>query len=76
MGDDESKIVFTHVASLGGKNIDKIFAGGNHSWVFLDDQNPNNNNYVPPSPLKEVDEISVTQLKPEELKEDVQVNYK
>ncbi len=73
MGDDESKIVFTHVASLGGKNIEKIFAGGNHSWIVLDQNDPINNNYEPPSPLQESDEISVVQFKPEEAKESVQV---
>lgn len=35
-----------------------IFAGGNHSWVILDELNPFNDNYSPPSPLKEIDEQS------------------
>jgi len=40
-----------HVASLGPRNIYKIFAGGNHSWVVLDDIIPVREKYRPPSPM-------------------------
>lgn len=49
--DIESKIGFTHVASLGPRNISRIFAGGNHSWVVLDENMPVRESYRPPSPL-------------------------
>jgi hypothetical protein len=42
---------FMHVAALGPRNIYKIFAGGNHSWVVLDDIIPVREKYRPPSPL-------------------------
>lgn len=51
-GDKESKTQFTHVASLGPKNIVRIFAGGSHSWVVLDDMVPIRENYKIPSPFK------------------------
>ena len=40
------------MASLGNKNITKIFAGGNHSWVVIDDVVPVKDNYRVPSPTK------------------------
>ena len=43
---------FIHVSPLGPKNIKKIFAGGDHSWVILDESNPERLDYSPPSPLK------------------------
>jgi hypothetical protein len=46
--------MFTHIASLGPKNITKIFAGGNHSWVVLDENIPVRDHYRPPSPLYQV----------------------
>jgi hypothetical protein len=36
---------------LGPRNIYKIFAGGNHSWVVLDDIIPVREKYRAPSPL-------------------------
>lgn len=51
LGSEDSKTAFTHVSSLRGKNIGRIYAGGNHSWVILDYNNPINQNYSPPSPL-------------------------
>lgn len=38
--------------SLGGLNISGIYAGGNHSWVTIDDGQPYLDDYSPPSPLK------------------------
>ncbi len=28
------------MASIGDKNLNQIYAGGNHSWLVLDDQDP------------------------------------
>jgi hypothetical protein len=39
------------VADLGAKNIYKMFAGGNHSWVVVDDIMPEREMYRPPSPV-------------------------
>jgi len=52
LGSEESKTGFVHLSSLRGKNVGKIFAGGNHSWVILDYDNPVNHDYSPPSPLR------------------------
>ncbi|KRX02730.1 Regulator of chromosome condensation 1/beta-lactamase-inhibitor protein II [Pseudocohnilembus persalinus] len=49
---EESKTVFTHIMSLGGYKIKGIFAGGDHSWVVIDDGQPYIEDYQPPSPLK------------------------
>jgi len=51
LNDKESRTSFTHVADLGPKNIYKIFAGGNHSWVVIDDIMPVRENYRAPSPV-------------------------
>jgi alpha-tubulin suppressor-like RCC1 family protein len=50
-GDDESKTIFTHVTALGPKNVERIYAGGNHSWALLDPADPIKREYYPPSPL-------------------------
>lgn len=51
LNDKESRTQFTHVANLGGKNVYNIYAGGNHSWVVIDDVMPVRDNYRPPSPV-------------------------
>jgi len=51
LNDKESRTSFTHVADLGAKNVYKIFGGGNHSWVVIDDILPVRENYRPPSPV-------------------------
>jgi len=40
LGDHEIQKGFTNVAQVGNKNIGQIYAGGNHSWLVLDDQDP------------------------------------
>lgn len=47
----EAKSQFQHVAQLGPRKIYRIFAGGNHSWVVLDDIIPVREKYRAPSPL-------------------------
>jgi len=49
----EVKSQFQHVAQLGPRKIYKIFAGGNHSWVVLDDIIPVREKFRVPSPLPE-----------------------
>lgn len=51
LNDKESRTQFTHVDNLGAKNAYKVFAGGNHSWVVIDDILPVRENYRPPSPV-------------------------
>ena len=53
LGNDESQTSFKHVKTLGNKNIKKIFAGGNHSWVVIDTSSPIREDYDVPSPLSE-----------------------
>lgn len=38
--DFESKLEFTYVETLKGKNVTNIYAGGDHSWFLIDSQNP------------------------------------
>lgn len=64
LGNDESKTEFTWVSSLAGKNIKRIFAGGNHSWTLLDEKNPFITDYKAPSPLKESDKFEDFGTKP------------
>jgi len=47
-----SKTHFVHLASLLNKNVLKVFAGGNHSWLLLDDLMPLREFYKAPSPVK------------------------
>ena len=51
LGDTDTRTCFTHLKSLSDKNIYRIFAGGNHSWVLLDEIIPMRRNARPPSPL-------------------------
>ena len=50
-GDKEARTGFVHVAALGGKNVWKVFAGGNHSFLVLDEDIPVHKMYRPPSPV-------------------------
>jgi len=59
LNDKEARTQFTHVAHLGGKNVFRIFAGGNHSWVVVDDVLPVRDNYRPPSPVGHDDTSSI-----------------
>ena len=47
----ESRTAFQNVGSIGDKNVYRIFAGGNHSWIVIDDIIPQRNMYRPPSPV-------------------------
>jgi hypothetical protein len=51
MGDTEMRSGFTFLKSLGDKNVYRIFTGGNHTWVLLDEFIPIRKNARPPSPL-------------------------
>ena len=51
LNDKESRTSFHHVANIGAKNVYRIFAGGNHSWVVIDDIIPIRRKYRPPSPV-------------------------
>ncbi len=39
LGDEKSVTLWTHVTSLQSKKVDKIFAGGDHSWSILGKDN-------------------------------------
>lgn len=52
LGGTDSMPSFIHVKSLGPKNIKGIYAGGDHSWVVLDGENPEKSSYASPPPLK------------------------
>ena len=54
LSSNESKTQFTLVESIGDKNIDKIYAGGHHSWIILNDVDPVRSNYSYPEPLNEI----------------------
>lgn len=51
VGKSDTTTGFVHVSALGGKNVKRIFAGGDSSWAVLDGTNPDIPNYTPPSPL-------------------------
>jgi len=51
LNDKDSRTAFQHVANIGAKNVYRIFAGGNHSWVVIDDIVPVRKRYRPPSPV-------------------------
>ena len=40
VGDTESRTAFTFVAKLVGRNVSRVFAGGNHTWAILDNVQP------------------------------------
>lgn len=50
LGNEESKTRFTLVQQVGQMSISRIYAGGYHSWVILDYNQPYRQ-WVPPSPL-------------------------
>ena len=37
LGDEKSRIKFTHVHSLAGLKVNNICSGGNHSWAIVDE---------------------------------------
>ena len=49
------------MASVGSKNVYRIFAGGNHSWVVVDDVIPTRSNYRAPSPIPNLTTAAVIQ---------------
>ena len=51
LGDTETRTAFTLLKSLADKNVYRIFAGGNHTWVLLDEFIPMRKNMRAPSPL-------------------------
>ena len=51
LGETEIMPNFVYVSALGPKNVQRIFAGGDHSWVILDQNYPEREDYAPPSPL-------------------------
>jgi hypothetical protein len=51
LGDQEIVPYFVCISSLGPKNIKHMIAGGNHSWVILNYDNPERPDYTPPPPL-------------------------
>lgn len=52
LGQTESKTGFTLLDNFGPKNAQRIFAGGSHSWILIDDIIPIVDHYQRPSPLK------------------------
>ena len=64
LNDKEPRTSFTHVACLGPKNVYKIFAGGNHSWVVIDDIIPVREHYRPPSPVLHISRSTSPELSP------------
>ena len=52
MGDTDIRSGFSLLKSLADKNVYRIFTGGNHTWVLLDEFIPIRKNFRPPSPLE------------------------
>ena len=42
---NESRTAFQYVTNVGDKNVYRIFAGGDHSWVVIDDIIPTRSNF-------------------------------
>ncbi len=59
VGEDRSRTNFQHVTQLAGKNVSKIFAGGDCCWALLDSSEPELPDYEPPSPIRKDDSKSV-----------------
>jgi hypothetical protein len=57
--DKESRTVFSQVLSLMSVNVVKIYAGGFHSWVILDDVNPKKENFRGVHEEEEEDDVSL-----------------
>jgi alpha-tubulin suppressor-like RCC1 family protein len=36
IGEEKLVTIWTHVSKLSGKNVGKIYAGGDHSWAVMD----------------------------------------
>jgi hypothetical protein len=53
LGDSEGRSVFTWNRSVADKNVHRIFCGGNHTWMVLDEFLPIRIKARPPSPLFE-----------------------
>ena len=47
----KSKTMFCHITALGGINIQKFYAQGNHTWFQIDEFLPYNPNYKMPAPI-------------------------
>ena len=65
LSDDKSRTIWTHVTTLAGKRVSRIYAGGFHSWAVLvhttfnqDRSSPIIDDYEPPSPVKIGDNYS------------------
>jgi hypothetical protein len=52
MGDTEMRSGFTILRSVQEKNVYRIFTGGNHTWILLDEFIPQRKNVRLPSPLE------------------------
>ena len=52
IGEEKTATVWTHITQLSGKNVGKIYAGGDHSWAVIDELSPFIKDYEPPSPIK------------------------
>lgn len=53
LGETVSKTRFTLLEAVKNKNVYTIFAGGNHSWMVLDETEPVRSTWRPPKPLME-----------------------
>lgn len=62
LNDKESRTSFHHIANIGAKNVYRIFAGGNHSWVVIDDIIPIRRKYRPPSPVPDNKQMTINGL--------------
>lgn len=51
LNDEENRKHFSIVKSVENVNITQIFAGGHHSWLIVDNENPEKIDYDSPSPL-------------------------
>ena len=50
VGDTEPRTGFTFVNKLVGRNVSRVYAGGNHTWAILDAIQPFKPQFEPPSP--------------------------
>jgi len=68
LNDKDSRTSYNYVTHIGAKNVYRIFAGGNHSWVVIDDIMPVRQRHRAPSPVPNNSLIAIAGCPAQEIK--------